>query len=101
MEPITYGLRKKGETAIIGVIPAKLHERPATSAEFTEKYEEVPLYDQATVDNLRKDAERYRWLRDKCNHVHVGVHIQFSSNERDADAAIDAAMQGANTQVQP
>ena len=44
------------------------------------------------------DAERYRWLRDKCNHVHVGVHIQFSSNERDADAAIDAAMreQGAN-----
>jgi len=39
-----------------------------------------------------KDAERYRWLRDKCNHVRVGVHIQFSSNERDADAAIDAAM---------
>lgn len=43
-----------------------------------------------------KDAERYRWLRDKCNHVRVGVHIQFSSDERDADAAIDAAMQGAN-----
>lgn len=48
------------------------------------------------VDALRKDAKRYRWLRDKCNHVHVGVHIQFSSNERDADAAIDAAMKGAN-----
>ena len=50
----------------------------------------------ATRDDLRKDAERYRWLRDKCNHVRVGVHIQFSSDERDADAAIDAAMQGAN-----
>ena len=51
------------------------------------------------ADALRKDAERYRWLRDKCNHVRVGVHIQFSSNERDADAAIDAAMQGANDEL--
>ena len=55
---------------------------------------ECPICEAAA---LRKYAERYRWLRDKCNHVSVGVHIQFSSNERDADAAIDAAMQGANT----
>ena len=53
----------------------------------------------ATRDDLRKDAERYRWLRDKCNHVHVGVHIQFSSDERDADAAIDAAMKASDAEV--
>lgn len=37
------------------------------------------------------DAERYRWLRDKCNHIGGGLHIQFSSNASEADAAIDAA----------
>lgn len=44
------------------------------------------------VEALRKDAGRFRWLRDKCNHNVVGWHIQFSTQERDLGAAIDAAM---------
>ena len=39
------------------------------------------------------NAARYVWLRDKCNHVHTGTHIQFSSQSNDPDAAIDAAIQ--------
>ena len=97
MEPITYGLRKKGETAIIGVIPAKIHERPATSAEFTENYEEIPLYDQATVDELRRDAERYRWLRDDAFQATAARIVQMLPGHMDAE--IDAAMQGANACV--
>lgn len=78
-----------------------------------------PLYDQSAIDALTKqiseletmlsiaefqrkemqeerdaavaDAERYRWLRDKCNHIGGGLHIQFSRNASEADAAIDAA----------
>lgn len=45
----------------------------------------------ADRDAAVADAERYRWLRDKCNHIGGGLHIQFSSNASEADAAIDAA----------
>lgn len=39
-----YGLRRKGETAIIGLIPEKVHKLKPTSEEFIRDYEEVPLY---------------------------------------------------------
>ena len=62
-------------------------------------------------DALRKDAERYRWLRIKCGLVpsafgigQVAMTLAGSTDEHDAkmlDAHIDAAMNGANTQVQP
>jgi len=55
---------------------------------------------------LKRDAERYRWLRIKCGLVpsafgigQVAMTLAGSTDERDAkrlDAHIDAAMQGAN-----
>ena len=50
----------------------------------------------ATRDDLRKDAERYRWLRDTAGDV-VQVHILSQRREADEwDDEIDAAMNGAN-----
>ena len=62
----------------------------------------------AEIRMLRKDAERYRWLRIKCGLVpsafgigQVAMTLAGSADERDAkklDAHIDAAMKGANKQ---
>jgi len=73
----------------------------------------IALYDQATVDALRKDAERYRWLRDKALDVAacwerggqqepwcvIGTCADDAvpCSDTELDAAIDAAMNGANT----
>jgi len=58
---------------------------------------------------LKRDAERYRWLRIKCGLVpsafgigQVAMTLAGSTDERDAkrlDAHIDAAMQGANAAI--
>lgn len=59
-----------------------------------------PLYDQATVDALRKDAQRYTWLIDNCSsNGGLGVEIFIGDDAPDATdlaATIDAAMNGAN-----
>jgi len=44
---------------------------------------------------LRRDAERYRWLREK-DGIAVDVTV-FGSMEANLDAAIDAAMKGDKT----
>lgn len=42
---------------------------------------------------LRKDAERYRWLREQCSHKGTeGSRIAANEYGMDWDAAIDAAM---------
>ena len=61
---------------------------------------------QAEVDALRKDAERYRWLREQSNLVAgmrgegigmaCGNWCKDDQDKRTLDAAIDAAMKGAN-----
>lgn len=43
-EPIAYGMRRKGETTLIGLIPPKVHAIPPKVAEYLRDYEEVPLY---------------------------------------------------------
>lgn len=65
----------------------------------------------ADRDALRKDAERYRWLRIKCGLVpsafgigQVAMTLAGSTDEHDAkrlDAHIDAAMNGANARIEP
>jgi len=52
---------------------------------------------KAEVEALRKDAERYRWLRQYTVHSY-GAHGSFKSLDRDIDAAIniDAAMSPPN-----
>ena len=42
-EVMCYGLRRKGSTAIVGIIPNKVAQKPATLEWFRENYEEVPL----------------------------------------------------------
>ena len=56
---------------------------------------------------LKRDAERYRWLCDGSKQDEMGVWIvkdgavtHYLSDE-EVDEAIDAAMNGANDQVQP
>lgn len=61
------------------------------------------------IEALRKDAERYRWLRIKCGLVpsafgigQVAMTLAGSTDELDAkrlDAHIDAAMKGANARL--
>lgn len=52
----------------------------------------------AEIEALRKDAARYRWLRDKSESVHsfyLSVPIWFSNihfQRKDVDIAIDAAI---------
>ena len=49
-------------------------------------------HDTSTLDELRKDAERYRWLRDKHGVWFPPANDWFGGE--DVDAAIDAAMKG-------
>ncbi len=47
----------------------------------------------AMVDELRKDAERYRWLRDgNDNKKSAACHIAVNCYGLEWDAAIDAAI---------
>lgn len=60
---------------------------------------------QAAMPALRKDAERYRWLRDRCPWTMCSAHAVtrlalrlpigyecHAEDKHDMDAAIDAAM---------
>ena len=57
------------------------------------------LVDQLEIEALRKDAERYRWLRDLCGDTSIGVYEHpwdntmrnWLANDQ-LDAAIDAAI---------
>ena len=77
--------------------------------------EYVPLYSEATVrallaevDALRKDAERYRWLRERiAGKEHVDEDFAnnpgYSDGEvlaKEVDAAIDAAIAADDAQPQ-
>lgn len=56
---------------------------------------------------IKKDAERYRWLRDGKNQDEAFLYVMKDDpvtkylTGDDVDAVIDAAMNGANAQVQP
>lgn len=56
----------------------------------------------AEIDRLRRDAERYRWLRDGKNQDEAFLYVMKDDpvtkylTGDDVDAAIDAAMAGAN-----
>lgn len=73
-----------------------------------------PLYDQATVDSLRRDAKRYRWLRERWGKLEeiyeCGTDKMLDIRDAEPgegwrtdpvtlDAAIDAAMNGANDKL--
>lgn len=42
--PVVYGIRVKGNSAIVGVLPIPLKDFPVTNKEWDDRYEEVPLY---------------------------------------------------------
>lgn len=42
--PAVYGIRVKGNLAIVGVLPVPLKDFPVKNPEWDERYEEVPLY---------------------------------------------------------
>lgn len=53
----------------------------------------VQAVPEAELEALRKDAERYRWLREQCSHKGTeGSRIAANEYGMDWDAAIDAAM---------
>ena len=53
---------------------------------------------EAVIDQLRKDGERYRWLRDKSESLHsfyLSIPIWMTGvrfRQEDVDRSIDAAM---------
>lgn len=66
----------------------------------------------AHLEALDKDSERYRWLRERWGRIATTLHMDgeveifvnesLSTPEAELlDEAIDAAMKGANNQVQP
>lgn len=61
-EAVCFGLRRKGETAIIGVIPHKVHAVKATSEEFLSGYEEVPLYARPEQAATGDEAMAMHWI---------------------------------------
>lgn len=52
IQPACYGIRRKGQVAYIGMVPAKIATTRPTSEEYREKYEERGLYDQSVIDDL-------------------------------------------------
>ena len=64
-----------------------------------EKHRQIPArgYSDCAgceIDALRKDADRYRWLRDEAFQATAARIVQMLPGHMDAE--IDAAMQGAN-----
>jgi hypothetical protein len=58
------------------------------------------------MDDLRRDAERYRWLRDRMAvedtpEEHPSWSTPSEHESQKFDAAVDAAMNGANTGDKP
>ncbi len=48
--------------------------------------------ERAELESLRKDAERYRWLRDKGSNTWVPFTGQWKMDAEHCDAAIDNEM---------
>lgn len=53
---------------------------------------ELASAQEAEIDALRKDAERYRWLRDKGSNTWVPFTGQWKMDAEHCDAAIDNEM---------
>jgi hypothetical protein len=59
----------------------------------TELREFEDMDSQLGIVILRRDAERYRWLRDKCTDVDIRAGLAWMSQEFEKlDDAIDAAI---------
>lgn len=43
-EAVAYGVKRKSDGAIVGIVLAKVHKKPASLAEYNDAYDEVPLY---------------------------------------------------------
>ena len=65
-------------------------------------HEERRIAECKQEESLRRDAERYRWLRDMLerNDAEAYEIVEFAYRGG-LTSAIDAAMNGANDQVQP
>lgn len=82
-----------------------------TLHEGSEGWRVVCMVLASEVRALRKDAERYRWLRKHYGSVnfepgdHDGMDLVFCVPQGEVsancDKTVDALMQGANDQVQP
>lgn len=76
---------------------------PAAADAFVKEYvarRERATRAEAEVEALRRDAERYRWLRDRHDKTHQDWHVRDQWNNVPAigglDAAIDAAREARN-----
>ncbi len=56
------------------------------------KLDEMLALKSDELDALRKDAERYRWLRDKGSNTWAPFTGQWKMNAEHCDAAIDNEM---------
>ena len=74
MVPACHGLRRKGTAAIIGILPNKIIDRPASSAEYLRDYEEVPLYTQPAAQPEFLRARR----RDMNIKPYVGQKVRLN-----------------------
>ena len=76
--------------------------RRGLDCDFPTAFEQHPLCQEAAAEitrlraeaeALRKDAERYRWLRDGCNYKHSAANsIAVNRYGMERDAEIDAAL---------
>ena len=67
-EPVVYGLRVKGTSAIVGVLPVELKDFPVKNSAWDERYDEVPLYaapPAQAVDLGQLRALADRWATDR------------------------------------
>lgn len=86
-----------------GVIALSIQNDVAMAYHRCSEYRKEVEALQAECEKLCKDAERYRWLRDKCDRWDGGLVVakvtEFSLSSwsgDDLDGAIDEVMEGAN-----
>lgn len=90
-EPLIYGLRKRGELAILGLIPVNLHA-PETCTGWYEDYEEIPLHSaesiahlQARVEALIAESAMYKDMCEIASVAFDNLNTQFEAMTGEVD----------------
>lgn len=87
-QPLVYGIRVKGNSAIVGALPIKLKDFPATNAEWVKRYEEIPLYASPAPQPAQVDLEQFRdAVLDQYAHTldRYGMHEELVEAKQERD----------------
>jgi len=91
VEPVAWVLFRKDEDGLEPVQFCCGKEKP--EGEFKDRFELRSVHvSPPDTEAMRRDAERYRWLRDECRDSDIKAGIVWIGQGVGIDAAIDAAI---------